>query len=297
MNRRLGFTMVELVVLSGTLGVIATVSIPGIFEAREASRRASCSNVLKAQAIAMHNYNEVFNAFPPGWVQHSWEADEGDAWGWGAMLLPYLDEAPRYNRIDFHVPPSQQVAAVLESIMHPVPLLRCPSANDADGWMTSHYAMSFGPQPPPRWEPGTLSGDWPGDVATPKKTDGMGWCNSNRCIADITDGTSNTILIGERSRRSSNALWLGVHGNQFEYDAVSDLGRHSPLNGSPGSFSSLHQRGAHFAFGDGAVRFLSERINDSPPDRNGVTLSEKLSNRSDALQVTPEEYRLLESEF
>jgi prepilin-type processing-associated H-X9-DG protein len=134
--------------------------------------------------------------------------------------------------------------------------------------------------PPPRWEPGTLGGGWPGAIATLELTDGIAWCNSNCRFADIIDGMSLTIMIGERSALSSNARWFGVRGNQFEYDAVSDLGRHSPINGGLGSFSSMHEGGAHFAFCDGAVRFLSEDVNDALIAEDEPLLVERLATRN-----------------
>lgn len=304
MNRkRRGITMVEVAALSGMLSLLASVAVPSIFQARESARSTQCRNNLFQHALAMHNYHDVFNTFPPGWVQHSWEADEGDAWGWGTFLTPYLDHAPRYNMIDFHVPPSQQDPRMIDAILAPIEVYRCPADESAEtnpqrgDWPTSNYAINFGSQPPPRWEAGGLSGVWPGAASTPKEVSGIAWCNSSCRIARIPDGTSYTLMMGERSPTSGNATWVGVRGNQFEYDTVSDLSRHTRLNSGPGSFSSPHEGGVHFAFADGSVRFLSDRINDSPPADSGQSLLEKASNRNDGEAYTDEEYRLLEGGF
>lgn len=297
MNKRRGTTLIEVAALSGIIGLLATATIPSIFEAREAARRSQCKNNLHQQAIAMHNYHDTHRVFPPGWVQHSWNADEPDAWGWGVMLSPYLDEARRYNMIDVNVPPSEQDLRFVEAIMQPIPSFRCPSdpSEDFNGirgdWSTSNYAVSFGSQPPPRWETGTLSGFWPGAASTPREVNGVAWCNSSCGIYEMTDGTSNTIMIGERSLVSSNATWVGVRGNQFECDTVSDLGRHSPINGGPGSISSVHAGGVHIAMCDGYVRFISDRINLYPEEIGGMTLLERLAARNDN-QVL--DYRVLD---
>lgn len=98
----------------------------------------------------------------------------------------------------------------------------------------------------------------PGDGVT--HTNGMFWRNSSVRIASVTDGTSNTFIVGERSAKSGAGIWPGVQSNQFTSDVVTSCGPGNELNAGFDSFSSFHDGGANFSFCDGAVRFLSDKI-------------------------------------
>ena len=94
---------------------------------------------------------------------------------------------------------------------------------------------------------------------------GLFWENGFCRIRDITDGTSNTLMVGEKSVMSRSGLWMGVRSRYHESDAVSDTSWASGLNLSDeAGFSSRHEGGVQFVLGDGSVRFISENIASSP---------------------------------
>ena len=97
-------------------------------------------------------------------------------------------------------------------------------------------------------------------MPAPKSTNGMFHINSVVRFRDVTDGTSNTLLVGERSAKSGAGIWPGVRRNEFASDQVTDCSSGNEINSGYSSFSSYHGGGAHFVIADGSVRFLSENI-------------------------------------
>src|SRR5947207_281778 len=97
--RRLGFTLIELLVVIAIIAVLVALLLPAVQQAREAARRSQCKNNLKQIGLALHNYLDAYTKFPIG----SANTQPG---GWGSPLwvaiLPYIDEAPRYNKWDFN---------------------------------------------------------------------------------------------------------------------------------------------------------------------------------------------------
>ena len=100
---RRGFTLIELLVVISIIAVLIALLLPAVQQAREAARRSQCKNNIKQMGLAFHNYHDVFNTFPPAWISGSatgptnGSTTETGCWGWGAMLLPHLDQAPLYN--------------------------------------------------------------------------------------------------------------------------------------------------------------------------------------------------------
>src|SRR5262245_32290895 len=93
-GRRRGFTLIELLVVISIIGVLVALLLPAVQAAREAARRAQCTNNLKQIGLALHNYAQIHNGLPPGYVS-SYDTvfikEYGPGWGWGSMILPQLE--------------------------------------------------------------------------------------------------------------------------------------------------------------------------------------------------------------
>ncbi len=104
---RKGFTLIELLVVIAIIAMLIALLLPAIQRAREAARRMQCINNLKQIGLAMHNYESVFGTFPPGYIATLSSGNgepefTGGGFGWGSMLLPYLDENRLYDTINFN---------------------------------------------------------------------------------------------------------------------------------------------------------------------------------------------------
>ena len=150
---------------------------------------------------------------------------------------------------------------------------------------TSNYSANFGNLPLPRWTTGRQTAFWPGQADTPRETDGLMYCNSIVRFRDITDGPSNTFLVGERCVTSAAGIWPGVGSNEFENDAVTECSHASRLNKGPTSFSSGHLGGANFAFCDGHVQFINDTIDSQPETQGNLGTYQRLANRRDGQPV------------
>lgn len=187
-----GFTLIELLVVIAIIAILIALLLPAVQQAREAARRTQCRNNMKQLGLALHNYHDTHNTFPGtyGGTNAPWNTTDGGGWyGWSpmAMLLPYMDQAPLYNRADFGrywdttTPDNRTVNRTV------IPGLQCPSDTRsgakprADSGPCS-YAFSAGPV-----------SSW--DVGTRKI--GLVSFNSSIRIRDITDGTTNTIAASE----------------------------------------------------------------------------------------------------
>ncbi len=193
--------------------------LPAVQQAREAARRSQCKNNLKQIGLALHNYNEAYGCLPPAYI-----ADESGKpmHSWRVLILPFLDAAPLYNQYDFSEPWDGPNNSRLLAQMPPV--YACPS-HPGTGSYTTKYAGVFG-------ENCVFHG------AEPTK------------FADITDGTSNTIMVGESA--NANIPWMKPEDV--------DVTVHPSLGDRDG-FSSYHTGGAQFLLSDGSVRFLSLSLN------------------------------------
>jgi prepilin-type processing-associated H-X9-DG protein len=151
------------------IGILIALLLPAVQQAREAARRTQCKNNLKQIGLALHNYHDTYNSFPPAYVADS---DGRPMHSWRVLILPYLDQQALYQSYDFTQPwdsPANQF--VLQSMP---PVFACPS-NPAQGGNTTAYAAAFGPDC-------VFSG--PEGVK----------------IQTIVDGTSNTVMVGEATR-------------------------------------------------------------------------------------------------
>lgn len=289
-HRRRGFTLIETAVVFAVAGMLAALLAPAIQQAREAARSTQCKNNLKQFGLALHNYHDTHSTFAPGWVAHHRQPQSGPHFGWTVMILPFMDQFPLFSGLNFRQPPPAPNALMTRQL----PTYRCPSDPTPkvnllrSGYGTCNYSGNFGDQPLPRLLPDRFAAAWPGILPTPQKSNGVFHWNSKVRLRDISDGSSNTLLTGERSVTSGAGIWMGVSSNEFENDQVTDTSHSSQINAAYSSFSSRHAGGAHFGFCDGRVQFIKQTVNSSAGSVPGVF--QKLGNRRDGLEINANDF-------
>lgn len=271
---RRAFTLIELLVVIAIIAVLIALLLPAVQQAREAARRTQCKNHLKQLGLAIHNYHDTFGTLPPGWIGVTNGTSDiygMNGWGWGAKLLPQLDQGPLYNQLNFSSKmesPANQAYRIAS-----IPTFICPSDTGPGNTWTiqdssgtnlvdlarANYVGVFGVSD---------IDDCLGAPNSPCRGEGAFFQNSSVQFRDFVDGLSNTIVIGEhKSRRETGfnwtSTWAGVVANGDDA-IVRILGTTDHTPNSPANhiddFSSYHVGGAHFVMGDGAVRFVGTNI-------------------------------------
>lgn len=267
------FTLIELLVTIAIIAVLIALLLPAVQQAREAARRSQCKNNLKQVGLALHNYHDQFQVLPPGWVgvtagQQDIQGLNG--WGWGARLLPAMDQAPLFNSIDF----KSSIGGSSNSVPRTTVLsvFRCPSDVGPDRWT---ILSASGATPLAELASASYSGVFGKDEielcenltpGLPCTSDGAFFLNSRIRFSDVTDGLSATLLVGERVSRSDRGwlyTWAGVvAGGQDSIERIlgdTDVTPNRDLIHMD-EFASYHAGGAQFVLGDGSVRFISTNI-------------------------------------
>jgi prepilin-type processing-associated H-X9-DG protein len=200
-----------------------------------------------------------------------------------------VDQGPLFDQVDFNK--NLPAAEDQKFLQTHLPIYRCPSdttstTNPMRGnYGTSNYSGNHGSLSLPRWTTGRQTAFWPGQVETPKKANGIMYWNSIVRLRDITDGASNTFMVGERCVTSASGIWPGVGSNEFENDAVSECSHASRPNRGPTSFSSAHPGGVQFLLCDGSVNFINDEIDSKPISEGDLGTYQRLANRHDGLPV------------
>jgi prepilin-type N-terminal cleavage/methylation domain-containing protein/prepilin-type processing-associated H-X9-DG protein len=308
---RRGFTLIELLVVIAIIAILIGLLLPAVQKVREAAARAKCQNNLKQFGLALHNYEGVYGSFPRGgmfgspvgsdpsfgWADGNWNVNRGS---WLLFTLPYMEQGPLWNRINqtfdlYQVGYPGNVLAYLGISPRPG-YLRCPSDGTRLTENLCNYVMSLGPQCAPGpcgYDPfqqycnGNAFG-WgyptsPDHGNSPYDSDIRGFGNragAKITIASITDGTSNTIAIGEVLMDQHDHFWDRSWGEYnggashattiipINYKVSSQWSDNwcSPADTFKGNwnvswgFKSRHSSGANFVFGDGSVRLISQSI-------------------------------------
>ncbi len=309
--RKLGFTLVELLVVIAIIGILVGLLLPAVQAAREAARRMQCGNNLKQIGLALHNYESANRVFPPGGVTPGGCCGTNSAGNWCLFLLPYLEQGSLHARYDFNL--WNDAAPGRSNSPHTVPLpndfavmqklsvYSCPSdtgagellqpasgngankrymtgsyracsgagyrgiawmdSNQTDAWHTANRGVLF-----------TVGGSHLGLTATGGAVHGA----SATKIGGITDGTSNTIVVGEyhtitQPRRRTFWGYTYTSYNQStvtvgqrrtllaNYDKC-NTGGNGGDNPCKRGWGSLHTGIIQWAFGDGSVRGISSSV-------------------------------------
>ena len=252
LRERRAFTLIELLVVIAIIAILVALLLPAVQSAREAARRAQCKNHLKQLALAMHNYHDAQGRFPSGYI-----VDTG--WGWGTMLLPFIDQRPLFETLDPSGNMNLSNAALLDQLRTPLTLFQCPS--------DSHPQWNDKSKPEVDAKKEIAHSNYIGIMGSTLSNpvgNGTLFQNSSVRMADIMDGTSNTLLFGERDYfKHRGSIWGGStnHPDTNRNFLVTQTANLTQINSSDqNAFGSLHPGGAQFAFADGSVRFLSETI-------------------------------------
>lgn len=281
MRYRRGFTLIELLVVIAIIAILVALLLPAVQNAREAARRTQCRNNLKQIGVALHNYHTSHNVFPPGYISGATYPATTNGWSWCTMLLPSLDQAPLYNTINLQLPVEH--AANLAAAAASLPVFLCPS--DQTGAGTFPITDAVGNVVIPAAAAMSYAATVGDDSSEADGLTGNGtiYRNSNTKISDIVDGTSTTVLVGDRAWGYSNGTWSGAPNNALvragqlnpwkfatATSPVFTLVHNNWINiltdsdGGLDDFSSLHTGGVQLLFADGSVRFIANITIDGP---------------------------------
>ena len=282
-RRRAAFTLIELLVVIAIIGVLIGLLLPAVQKVRESANRAQCQNNLRQMALACHNYHSTQQALPPGYLATApyidGATDTTPGWGWAAFILPYIEQDNLYRQIDFNQP-LQNSTTVVQTV---VKGYLCPS--DVPPVAAFPVVDGFG-STLVQAAPSSYAACVGGDETDTAALSGLGvfYRNSETRLTDIKDGTSNTILIGERAWANTEGIWAGAVNNGILLRGVRNrcpgtatepaatlVLAHSHLNNALGAtagglddFSSFHPGGSNFVFADGHVAFIRSISYDQP---------------------------------
>ncbi len=313
-KRRFGFTLVELLVVIAIIGILVALLLPAIQAAREAANRSECANNLRQAGIAIHNYHDTFNTFPPALLgsgryndgnYHAARGGVKNTTGW-ALLLPFMEQSAMAREYNFEVcssssSPYNHAVTGTDTINEPVysnrlKMLECPShpgtgeqsSNDAGG--TSFYSRRNAHRTSYLFATGVFT-DYNNryEAYATDIRQGMFGNDGAAKFSTITDGTSNTIAIGEAAgggqfKMSSHYGPWGLNGTHTCCHGRVVTGSSTQISHSSNVshamdwainavwrgdargrtyawvFSSLHPGGAQFVLGDGKTRFISQDV-------------------------------------
>nr|WRX36714.1 hypothetical protein [uncultured bacterium] len=294
-----GFTLVELLVVIAIIGVLVALLLPAIQAARESARRATCQSNLKNISLAVLNYESARGKFPVGQ-----QLGSAERWGWPVFVLNYLEQKSLYEQLDPHNQSLGEYLAksngdvsspAISGSQTPLEIFRCPT-DAAPALLSAEFRPYDGgtDNVPLGFEPPTSNyfgskGFYDNHGCNERApfsledvcwNNGVLYGNSDVRIAQITDGTTNTFMIGERDYRCFAGSWIGarrgngsgLRGSYYVLGRAS-MKLNDPRTGAQDTctegFSSQHVGGGYFAMCDGSVRFVDEEISFNNAD-NGV---------------------------
>ena len=277
---RKGFTLIELLVVTAIIAVLVTLFLPAVQQAREAARRTQCKNNLKQIGLALQNYCDLYSRFPPGYVASSDTSATTPGWGWSTMILPQVDQFPLFGQFNFSLPIENPLNSVPVATRFPTFICASDIAPDQTFSITNSGTGRVVQAGPSSYVGcvGNASSSVDDNV---NPGNGMLFRNSRIRFAEVLDGTSNTILVAERSWSQANGTWIGAPNTGRLRAGKSNIA--APLDktssfhvlaharwinivndpdGGLDDFSSLHTGGINALFVDGSVRFLHSVTSD-----------------------------------
>ncbi|QDU04848.1 DUF1559 domain-containing protein [Gimesia chilikensis] len=310
LKKKRGFTLIELLVVIAIIAILIALLLPAVQQAREAARRSQCKNNLKQIGLALHNYHDNFQCFPPGDIRRTYGSGV-QSWvtsqlGWIPRILPFLDQAPLYNQINWEM--EHGVSAVPNSDIRreKLPVLRCPSdsSRQPDG--------NYGPTNYMACRSLALTSDTLVSNITGSNQDvnSMFRMNNSVRIRDVEDGTTNTMMVSETfasapmcselptnnscattcATEYNNSTTGSQQGYSWFYASlyqshyyctvytpnskIPDCGAGSSSTNALLSARSKHVGGVHVLLADGSIRFASDNVD--------INIWRNLGNYNDA---------------
>jgi prepilin-type processing-associated H-X9-DG protein/prepilin-type N-terminal cleavage/methylation domain-containing protein len=281
-DTRSAFTLIELLVVISIIALLTALLLSAVQAAREAARRSQCINNLKQIGLALHNYHSSHQVFPPGYISNFDASgnDTGPGWGWAAMLLPQLEQKPLFDSVNFNLPIED--ASSSTSRLTFLAGFLCPS--DADAHLT-WWAVTRAPDGTPLQSVCEVTeANYVAMYGTSDPGidgDGIFFRDGNIGLKNVTDGTAQTIAVGERAIALGVAAWVGSVTGTALFPLSDDGVGYPRVEGAPGmilghaggnvgpgdprgevnQFYSRHPGGVNFLFADGHVAFQKTTMN------------------------------------
>jgi len=256
-----GFTLVELLVVITIIGILIALLLPAVQAAREAARRMQCTNNLKQFGLALHNYHLTHKVFPYA------AGGGGTWWSWSALILPFLEQNAIYDQLDFNFPYNRVHPTNNEVMKNFISAYQCPSA--PPNVLCACCGAISGHEDTAETNYSAVATHLTDRYASTYDGSGVMYNNSEVRIADILDGTSQTLLVAESDVMADDPYVATVCPSDTcrlgklwasENKITTAYGINSDATYIMAGVHSHHPGGASFTFADGHVSFLGETI-------------------------------------